>query len=63
MWLMRLGHPMKNVQMDMIAGLIFGKEKQIRWPHTAETVASPPEICAAGMFKKLNSTAMVNGIE
>ena len=60
---MRLGHPIKNVQMNMIVGLIFGKEKPIRQLHIAETVVSLPEIYAAGMSKKLNSTVMVDGIE
>lgn len=60
---MRLGQPIKNVQADMITGLIFGKEKQIRWPHIVETVVSLPEICVVVMFKELNSIAMANGIE
>lgn len=60
---MRLGHPTKNVPVDMIVGLIFGKEKPIRQLHIAETVVSLPEIYAADTFKKLNSTVMVDGIE
>ena len=60
---MQSSHTMKIVHHNIVAGLIFGKREQENRPHTVETVENIQQIYVEGMFKRLNTVVMVNGID